>query len=133
MVCVYCEHETKVTNSRHQKKANSVWRRRQCLNCGAVFTSIERFDPSKTIVVQNKNFLEPFSRDKLLLSVYDSLKHRKTALLDATELTDTICNRIYAHASNAAITRADIVSVTSVALRRFDKSASVAYLAFHKL
>lgn len=132
MVCVYCGHETQVTNSRHQKRANQVWRRRKCVDCGAIFSTTEGVDTSQALSVQKKNGLEPFSRDTLLVSVYDSLRHRKTALQDATALTSTILNALMPLADKAVLDRDVVVTVTAAILDRFDKPAATSYRAFHQ-
>lgn len=133
MVCVYCAYETKVINSRPQKRVNRVWRRRTCLACGTTFTSVEAIDLSGSIAVKTKKSLQPFQRDKLLLSIYDSLKHRKTALGDATGLTDTVISALYPLMRDAVVQRTDITQVTIKTLQRFDKAAGTYYQAFHPI
>jgi transcriptional repressor NrdR len=132
MVCIYCYSGTQVINSRLQKRTNSIWRRRQCKVCKAVFTTGEAVSFDKQLTVSySSGHVEPFSRDKLLLSVYDSLKHRKTALNDATALTDTIVSHLLRHTQNAALKRDVIVSEVNKILKRFDKVAATHYQAFH--
>ena len=131
MVCIYCGSDTQVTNSRHQKRLNQVWRRRKCSNCGAIFSTAEGANTSQALSVQKKNGLEPFSRDTLFISVYDSLRHRKTVLNDATALTGTIISTLTPLADNASIDRDVIVTVTTTVLQRFDKPAATHYQAFH--
>jgi transcriptional regulator NrdR family protein len=75
--------------------------------------------------------LQPFSRDKLLLSLFVSCQHRKTALEDAAGLTETIIAKLGEHAKDAVIGYRDIAQVAQVALNRFDKAASTHYQAFH--
>lgn len=133
MVCIYCEGKTRVFNSRHQKKRNSIWRRRECINCKAVFTSIEGVDLEKSLVVSKNKRLEPFLRDRLFASVYDSLKHRKTALNDATALTDTIISKLLHQTQSGEVNRDTIVTICIQVIRRFDKTASVYYAAYHPL
>lgn len=133
MVCVYCGHETQVTNSRHQKRANQVWRRRKCLSCDAIFSTNEGVDSSQALSVQRNKSLEPFSRDQLFVSIYDSLKHRKSALSDATGLTTTVLSTIYPLTQNATIDRDAIVTVATTVLERFDRVAATHYNAFHPL
>lgn len=87
----------------------------------------------KSIVVKNASALEPFSRDKLLMSIYDSLKHRKTAVTDAAGLTDTVVGRLYNTIKQAQVGTADIIAITSAVLKRFDKAAATHYLAFHPI
>jgi transcriptional repressor NrdR len=131
MVCIYCQRETKVVNSRPQKRLNRVWRRRTCQTCGVTFTSSEAVDLSGSITVRGTGHLEPFQRDKLFMSVYDSLKHRKTALSDATSLTDTIISKMYPDMKNAIINTTTIKLVTSAVLKNFDRVAMTHYTAFH--
>lgn len=133
MVCVYCGHDTSVTNSRHQKRLNRVWRRRSCSNCGSIFTSIESLGLDSSIVVNNKGQLQPLQRDKLFLSIHDSLKHRKTALADSTSLTDTVVSQCMAHIDNGTISAPKMAQVTLGILKKFDKAAATHYEAFHPL
>lgn len=131
MVCTYCGAETQVVNSRHQKRQNQVWRRRKCIGCTAIFTSLEAVDLSQAVRVVSNESYEPFSRDRLLLSVYDSLRHRKTAIEDATALVATIISQLLRLAESGAIQRDHIVAITSEILSRFDTLAATHYQAFH--
>ena len=133
MICIYCNGDTRVTNSRHQKRANTVWRRRQCVSCATIFSTIEAADTSLSISVNHDGDLEPFQRDKLFLSVYDSLKHRKSAQIDATGLTNTMLSTIYGVAGDATIDRIAIITIVAAVLERFDTVAATYYRAYHPL
>lgn len=134
MVCVYCGGNTKVSNSRPQKKSNRIWRRRFCTDCQAVFTTIELYDPSQTWMVRGPlNKPNAFISEKLFLSIYESLKHRPSALLDAKYLTETVVNKLGRTTINGIISRDLITKTVSVSLNRFDKVAHTHYQAFHKL
>jgi transcriptional repressor NrdR len=132
MVCVYCSSDTQVTNSRHQRRANSVWRRRACKNCGAVFTTHESPNLEAAARVIGKNgHLYPFMRDKLFISLYESCRHRPTALEDATALTDTVVSQILKQqGSMGVIDRDTIKSAAQQVLNRFDSVASTYYGAY---
>lgn len=132
MVCLYCAHNTRVVNSRSQKKTNQIWRRRLCINCRSIFTTTEAIVYKKEVLVSKGTALEPFSRDKLFISLYSSLKHRATALSDARELCDTISSRLISLLDKEATIEAQkITNTTQVCLNRFDKVASTHYRAFH--
>lgn len=131
MVCLYCSKDTGVINSRLQKKQNQVWRRRQCLSCGSIFTTLEKPDHATTLTVKTNTRYKPFVRDKLWLSIYDSLKHRKTALIDATALTDTVIAHIYSSTTSGSIDQEVLANVVQSILQRFDKAAATYYLAYH--
>lgn len=133
MVCVYCGGETRVSNSRTQKKQNSIWRRRNCNDCGAVVTTLEKLDASKAVMVTHKTRQEAFSRDRLFVSLHDSLKHRKTALEDASALTDTIISHLYPLVHDAVLDRAVIIQESIKVLARFDAAASTQYAAYHRI
>jgi len=134
MVCIQCGSETQVFNSRLQKRTNQVWRRRKCLGCGIAFTTHEITDLSGSVTVRNKEGgLAPFSRDKLLFSLYASLQHRPSAAHDASALADTVIARLLTQAHRSVIEDTSIINTVYVVLTRFDTAASVHYQAFHKL
>lgn len=133
MVCPYCVNETKVINSRPQKRINRIWRRRTCMACATTFTSVEAIDLAGNITVKDAKALRPFQRDKLFISVYDSLKHRKTALQDATGLTDTVISKLMPSMKDAVLSKTDIIIITTDVLKRFDKAAATFYTAYHPL
>jgi transcriptional regulator NrdR family protein len=131
MLCIYCGKETRVTNSRHQKRPNHIWRRRRCTSCEAIFSTAETPDTSQALRLAKGGVLEPFSRDELLISIYDSLRHRKTAVSDAGALTTTAIANITALAENGVIQRDSLIEVIAAILDRFDSVAATYYRAFH--
>lgn len=131
MVCTYCFGKTQVVNSRRQQRRNAIWRRRRCLSCSAVFTTSETAELSQSLVVATDNAVEPFNRDKLLIDVYDSLRHRKKALRDATALTDTIINKLPVVQNHGLLTKTKISEITYKTLRLFDTAAATHFNAFH--
>ena len=134
MVCIYCASPTRVTNSRHQKRPNQVWRRRQCVVCGNNFTTHELIELSGTIMVRHSaRKLAPFSRDALYLSIHESCRHRGTATNDATALTQTIITSLRPRIQSGVIGRDEIVTATLATLTNFDKTAAAIYKAYHPL
>jgi transcriptional regulator NrdR family protein len=90
-------------------------------------------DTEASLLVSSAGRLEPFSRDKLLIDVYDSLRHRKTALADATALTLTIWSQLQGPIEEGLIDREEIIKTVASVLKRFDKAAATHYLAFHPI
>ena len=132
MVCIHCRSETQVINSRLQKKANQVWRRRKCTTCGAIFSSREVAQYELIWLVRRRESLLPFNRDKLLLSIYTSCQHRPSALSDARALTETVMSKLLFTAIDGILEAPAIAQTIQVALNRFDKAASVHFQAFHR-
>ncbi len=132
MVCTVCAHNTRVINSRIQRRLNQVWRRRKCLTCHNVFTTIEEADYASIWIVKHTNGnLTPFSRDKVFLSLYESCKHRASAISDSASLTSTVITKIKPLAQNGMIHSETIAQSILVVLNRFDKAASTHYASFH--
>jgi transcriptional repressor NrdR len=133
MVCIYCSGKTKVINSRPQKRLAQTWRRRECLDCGAVFTTLEAVDYAGSLRVRAADgHLEPFTRDKLFVSLYKALGHRKTATADASALADTIIAKLRPNVHSGLLERNDIVTIATGVLKNFDEAATVQYAAYHK-
>jgi transcriptional repressor NrdR len=133
MVCVLCSSTTRVINSRAQKRSNRVWRRRQCLTCGFVFSTEESVQYEHVWLVRGaSDSYSPFSSNKLLMSLYRSCQHRLTALNDAAALSETIIQKLQPKFIDGQISSQTIVQVSQVALNRFDQAASVHYSANHR-
>lgn len=133
MVCIYCGSATSVINSRHQLRSNTIWRRRTCKECGATVTTTECMDLATAILVVHNLAHEPFSRDRLFVSIYESCKHRKDAQNSATILTDTVIRALYPHIYDALIEKSEIIKTTTKILKRFDEAAGVQYAAYHPI
>lgn len=133
MVCIYCGNDTQVINSRLQKRSNATWRRRRCLECKNVFSTIERVDLAQALRIElTGSKLTPFDRDVLFTSIYDSLKHRDHPIQDASELTNTVISTLV-KSRQAVFSRQEVIEATLKVLERFDNAASVQYSAFHKV
>jgi len=133
MVCVHCAGSTHVINSRTQKRNNRIWRRRQCLTCGSVFSTEEIVQYENVWLVMDKSGgHRPFSSNKLMVSLYRSCQHRQTALKDAKALSETIIQKLQPKFRDGLISSKTITQVAQVALNRFDRAASVSYGAYHR-
>ena len=133
MVCTYCKGKTEITNSRHLARSNATWRRRHCLKCGAIITSIEEPDYGRTYMIYDakKDKLSPFDRDRLFVSIYDSLRHRRTAVQDANAITATIMSKLARISSESQIDKARLLATAYDCLKHFDKAAAVHYQAYY--
>lgn len=76
---------------------------------------------------------ERFQRDKLFVSVYESCRHRKDAVEASTAVTATILGKLLHRVESASLERAQVISVATEVLKRFDKAAAVQYQAYHPL
>lgn len=133
MVCIYCQSRTQVTNSRHQKRNNTVWRRRTCTQCALVFTTLEQAELRSGIIIKSTEGLKPLERDTLLLTVYESCKHRQKALEEATHLTNTIIGNVLKHIdTTGTIEQEKLHMIVRTVLEHFDPAAATIYAAYNK-
>ena len=130
MVCLYCHSKTRVTNSRHQKRSNQVWRRRQCQACRAVFTSHEAIDLSSALLVGSGRST-PFISDMLFAEVLLALQDRKDCYLAAREVTSTVIRELLKLPDKPRIEPKQISQAAAKVLKRLDKRAYLRYMAEH--
>lgn len=136
MVCIYCTSSTNVTNSRHQVRTNTIWRRRTCISCGAVTSTRETYslEGSLLYLASPSSNATPFIREKLFVSIYESCRHRPAAISDAIGLTETILGLcMKAQNPTGTVRRKDLIHIACGVLTRFDPVASTYYAAYHKL
>ena len=131
MVCIYCGGETKVTNSRLQRRNNQVWRRRECLVCQSVFTTHESVELESALSVNKDGQTEPFLSDLLLKELMAALKHRKDVYTASREVLGTVVRKLLTLPQKPLFSPTDITKTTAGVLRRFDRQAYLRYLADH--
>ena len=128
MVCPYCKKDSQVVNSRIQKRANSVWRRRKCPKCSAVWTTHERIEATTTYRVSKDGHLLMFRPEELLVSLYEALRHKKAAASSAKYVCDTVVQQL--QAKHVAFLPTELIAKTTYnILRRYDKPAAAVYKA----
>lgn len=132
MDCIYCKHKTKVTNSRPQKADYQTWRRRQCLSCHAIITSIESIDLANALRVKKKNgSYQPFQRDKLFLSIYKAVDHLENPAETAHHLSATILRHIIKADPLSPVVPSETITIYSAkVLKNYNAAASVRYMSF---
>jgi transcriptional repressor NrdR len=132
MKCPYCNSESSVTNSRLQKRSNSVWRRRKCQKCHAIWTTSERLQASGTFKVQTNMLMVDFRPETLLISIYEVLKHRKSPDTDAQYVSNTVIEDLQ-NLKQPSFTTTQITTTTYNVLKNYDKLASELYKTIHKV
>lgn len=136
MQCPYCGHQdTSVTNSRPSKNS-SIWRRRKCSNCKAIFTTYETTDLSCVLSIKSDKSkkLRPYSRAKLNFSLLRACEH----LLDEQSLSIDYLAGIVEHqalkqAKQGILLSIDMKNIISTVLKRFNTVAFIKYNSAHGL
>lgn len=131
MVCIYCDGKTQVINSRPQKRNNQIWRRRQCLSCGVIFTTHEGIDLSSLLIVEIGSKPRPFLVDKLFTEVLLAMQDHKNCYETARETTNTIVAKLLKTPGKPVYDTRQISKITAQVLKRLDRHAWLRYLAEH--
>src|SRR5918996_6094426 len=88
MRCPFCAHEaSQVKDSRPSEDGAAIRRRRQCVGCGARFTTFERVHLKDLIVVKKDGKRELFDRDKLERAIGHSCRKRD---IDAAKIDQLV-------------------------------------------
>lgn len=109
---------------------NNVWRRRRCLSCGAVFTSVEAPDLASSLSVNRLGVYEPFSVDLLYTELLLALQDRKDCYSAARELSNSVIRNLVKE-EGASFTPPQISQTSAKVLKRFNRRAYQRYAAEH--
>ena len=81
MKCFDCGYiDSKVIESRDVDDSATIRRRRQCLRCGARFTTYERMELPTLAVIKKDGSRELFNRDKVAGGIYRAVEKRPIAI-----------------------------------------------------
>lgn len=129
MVCTLCDSKTFISNSRYRRSNKQTWRRHTCRRCSAVYTTRESIDMSYSYRVEKRDGgHEPFSSDKLYVSVLESLQPSSDRYLVARQLTDTVLAQIV-DSKRLIIPIDKLTSTVYTTLKRFDNRSGILYAA----
>jgi len=125
MKCPYCgDTESKVIDSRDV--GDGVRRRRQCLRCGARFTTYEGMQPRNLFVIKKDDRREEFNRDKLLSGIRKACEKRPLPTGTIDKLIDNIETEIY------RLGKAEIPSsvIGDMVMKKLEELDHIAYIRF---
>lgn len=87
MKCFDCDYlDSKVIESRDLDESSTIRRRRQCLKCGARFTTYERMEMPTLAVIKKDGRRELFNRDKVASGIYRAVEKRPIAIARVEDL-----------------------------------------------
>ena len=88
MHCPNCKKESQVIDSREAE--NSIRRRRECLSCNYRFTTYERTELPKLMVIKRDGRRESFSREKLADGIKKACEKRPVCLANIEQIINDI-------------------------------------------
>jgi len=91
MHCPQCEsRDSRVVDSRDLDDAATIRRRRECLACGARFTTYERIEAARLVVIMRDGVRQEFDREKLAAGLRKALTRRPVSEGAADRAVDEI-------------------------------------------
>ncbi len=129
MRCPYCGSlDDKVLESRTMANGESIRRRRECVSCGYRFTSYERIEEKKFMVVKKDGRRQPFDSAKLEKGIERALEKRPVT----SDMIENIINDIEDQAIMKGKTNREIstAELGELVLERLYKTDKVAYIRF---
>jgi transcriptional repressor NrdR len=130
MNCPYCGHsEDKVIDSREVNEG--IRRRRQCLGCGARFTTYERLQPASLFVIKKDERREEFDREKLLTGIRKACEKRPLPTGIVEKLVDDIEAELY-QLGKAEIPSAVVGDMVMARLKNLDHIAYIRFASVYR-
>lgn len=133
MRCPHCnENNDKVIESRSLAGDDCIRRRRECLICGYRFTSYERLEVKKLMVVKSDGRREPFDMKKIERGINRALEKRPISTSTVENLFDEIEDQAILTAVNDEIKSSTLGELVLTSLLKLDKVAYVRFASVYK-
>jgi transcriptional repressor NrdR len=127
MRCPVCgERDTRVVDSRDLDDSATIRRRRECAACNARFTTYERVEAARLLVVKRDGTRQEFDRDKLANGLRKALTRRPVADGVAEQAAD----EIEAQLRGEGMSEVPSSRVGQLAMEKLHALDQIAYIRF---
>jgi transcriptional repressor NrdR len=127
MRCPHCEaRDTRVVDSRDLDDGGTIRRRRECGSCGTRFTTYERIEAARLVVVKRDGTRQEFDRAKLASGLRKALT-RRPVRDDAAELA---ADAIEAELRASGVGEVPSSRVGLLAMEKLRAIDQIAYIRF---
>jgi transcriptional repressor NrdR len=127
MKCSACGFvESKVIDSRSNEDNSKIRRRRECLKCGARFTTYEIVETTPLIVVKKDRSRQPFSRAKLIGGLLRACEKRPVSL----SILEAAVDEIELYCQNSLLREISSIEIGELAMKKLKEIDLVAYVRF---
>ena len=132
MRCPHCgASESRVVESREGGNQAAVRRRRECTACKTRFTTYERIEPRRLLVVKKSGLRMPYERTKLANGVYRACEKRPLEA-EKIELTIDMIERDILAVQGDEIQSRAIGELVMSALAKLDEVAYVRFASVYR-
>lgn len=92
MKCPFCAHnDDKVLDTRIQKEGDVIRRRRECLECGSRFNTVETILRAFPLMIKKDGRLEEFNRGKIFGGLQAACQKRPVSLAQMEQIVENVC------------------------------------------
>jgi transcriptional repressor NrdR len=131
MRCPRCEQTgTRVIDSRDLDNGGTIRRRRECETCAYRFTTYERPEGARLVVIKRDGARQDFDRDKLRAGLLKALQKRPVTLDRVETAVDEIEAKLRSR-GDAEIPSTEIGSLATDALRELDQLAYIRFASVY--
>jgi len=131
MRCPHCENDaTRVIDSRDLENGSTIRRRRECEACGHRFTTYERPEGARLVVVKRDGSREEFEREKLRAGLLKALQKRPVTLDRVEAALDEIEVTLRAR-GDAEVPSTEVGRLATEALRDLDQLAYIRFASVY--
>ena len=121
-----CERETRVVDSRDLDDAATIRRRRECAASASRFTTYERVEAARLVVVKQDGTRQEFDRDKLASGLRKALTRRPVP----DDAAEKAADRIEAELRSAGATEIPSSRIGALAMEALGELDQIAYIRF---
>jgi len=127
MRCPVCgERDTRVVDSRDLDDAATIRRRRECAACATRFTTYERVEAARLLIVKRDGTRQEFDRDKLANGLRKALTRRPVA----DGVAEAAADEIEAQLRGEGISEVPSSRVGQLAMEKLHALDQIAYIRF---
>jgi transcriptional repressor NrdR len=131
MRCPRCsESSTRVIDSRDLENGSTIRRRRECEACAHRFTTYERPEGARLVVIKSDGSRQEFERGKVLAGLMKACEKRPVTLARLEEAADDIESRLRERGT-AEVTSKEIGQLATEALRGIDQLAYIRFASVY--
>lgn len=127
MRCPQCgARDTRVVDSRDLDDSATIRRRRECASCATRFTTYERIEAARLIVIKSDGARQEFDRDKLAAGLRKALTRRPVP----DDAAEKAADRIEAELRSQGVTEVPSSRIGALAMEALGELDQIAYIRF---
>lgn len=131
MHCPSCQASgTRVIDSRDLDNGSTIRRRRECETCGHRFTTYERPEGARLLVIKRDGSRQDFDRGKVLAGLMKACEKRPVTLGRLEQAADDIEAELRAR-GDGEVTSKDVGKLATDALRGIDQLAYIRFASVY--